>query len=295
MSFQTFDDLDNPMSTEAVVPFQFREEKNNEGTLDWLNKRFDRVYEASFPRFTMYRRFLSYYKNVSEEYGDGMTRTTSRYIGVASRKPKMRDNIIWDLIDQKAAEISKSSSKVSFVPQSYFDQDDINNAKACKILAQSRAEELKFEKLLSQQDKIMLLFGHTISEVCWDEEIGPLNPKFEAIKQQYNGKVPKINVETGEIIEGQFLKDEELRLGDVTIKPLLPWYCFPEEQKKCIKECDYFETIEWMFKEEVTAKWPKSKDKIKQNSHVMWEMSGNDINIPENMVMVRTFIVMTLF
>lgn len=287
--FETFDDLDNPLSTEAVVPFQFREDKSVEGTLQWLNKRFERVYEASFPRFSMYRKFLGYYKNVSDDQVDGITKTTSRYIGTTSRKPKMRDNIIWDLIDQKAAEVSKSSTKVSFIPQSYFDQDDINNAKACKILCQSRMEELKFEKILQQQDKIMFLFGHTISEVCWDDEIGPINPKYEAIKTQYGGKVPRINLETGDVLENEFLKDEELRLGDATIKPLLPWYCFPEEQKKSIKACDYFETIEWMFKEEVEAKWKKSKGKIKQNSHVMWEMSGSDINIPENMVMVRTF------
>lgn len=289
MSMQTFDDLDSPLTNEAVVPFQFREDKTNEGTLQWLNKRFDRVYESSFPRFTMYRKFTGYYKNVAEDY-DGMTRTTSRYIGTSSsRKPKMRDNIVWDLIDQKAAEISKSSAKVSFIPQSYFDQDDINNAKACRILCQSRMEELKFDKILQQQDKIMFLFGHTISEVCWDEDCGPLNPKFDEIKKKYNGKVPKINVETGEPIEGQYLSESELRLGDATIKPLLPWYCFPEEQKKSIKECDYFETIEWKFKEEVEADYPKSKGKILQNQHVMWEMSGNDISIPENMVMVRCF------
>ena len=80
-----------------------------------------------------------------------------------------------------------------------------------------------------------------------------------------------------------------MHLGDWVIKPMLPWYCFPEEQKKCIKECDYFETIEWKFQQEVEADHPKAKGKIKQNGHVMWEMSATDLNIPENMVMVRTF------
>ena len=56
MSYETFDDFDSPLSTEAVVPFQFRENKTQEGTLIWLNERFRRVYENAFPRFTMYRR-----------------------------------------------------------------------------------------------------------------------------------------------------------------------------------------------------------------------------------------------
>lgn len=288
MAFETFDDLDSPLTTESVVPFQFRENKSNEGTLEWLNKRFRRVYEKAFPRFIMYKRYLNMYKNVSEESGDGLTKTNVRYVPGSSKKPKMRDNLVWDLVDQKTAEISKSTPKVAFIPQSYFDQDDINNAKACKILCQSRMEEMKFEQLLSQQDRVMFLFGHTISEVCWDDEAGPLNPKYVAKKKQYGGKVPKTD-EMGVVLEGKYLSDEEMRLGDVVIKPLLPWYCFPEETKKCVKECDYFETIEWKFKEEVEATWPKSKGKITENAHIMWEMSSANLAIPDNMVMIRTF------
>jgi len=288
MAYETFDNLDEPSSTEAVVPFQFREEKNQEGTLEWLNKRFHRVYESSFARFIMYRRYIAMYKNVSDEYGDGLTKTSYRNVPGGSKKPKMRDNLIWDLVDQKTAEISKSTAKVAFIPQSYFDQDDINNAKACKILCQSRMEEMKFERLLSKQDRIMFLTGHSISEVCWNPDIGPLNPLYESKKKQYGGKIPKTDPE-GLVIEGQYLSEADMRLGDVEIKPLLPWFCFPEETKKSIKECDYFEVIEWKFKEEVEAEYKKAKGRIKQNAHVLWDMSASDISIPENMVMVRTF------
>jgi hypothetical protein len=288
MAFETFDDLDSPLSTEAVVPFQFREEKSKEGTLKWLNKRFRRVYENSFPRFIMYKRYLNMYKNVSEESGDGLTKTNVRYVPGSSKKPKMRDNLIWDLVDQKVAEISKSSPKVAFIPQSYFDQDDINNAKACKILTQSRMEEMKFEQVLSKQDRTMFLFGHTISEICWNDDIGPFNPKYMAKKKEYQGKVPKTD-ENGIVMEGEYLEEDEMRLGDVEVKPLLPWYFFPEETKKCIKDCDYVETIRWEFKEKVEAKYPKSKGKITENAHVMWDMSANDLSVPDNMIMIRTF------
>ncbi len=289
-NFASFDDLDNPLSSAPVIPFQFREDKSTEGTLQWLNDRFDRVYESSFPRFIMYRRYLNYYKNVSEDVSDGLTRTTTRYVGGSStKKPKMRDNIVWDLVDQKTAEISKSSTKVAFIPQSYFDQDDINNSKACKILCQSRVEEMKLDQLLTKQDRIMFLFGHTISEICWDEKAGPLNDKYVEKKKKYNGKVPKIDVETGVVLEGKYLEDEEMHLGDVVVKNLLPWYCFPEEERKTIKECDYFETIEWKFQQEVEADFPKAKGKLKQNSHVQWSMSVQELTIPENMTMIRTF------
>lgn len=288
-SFETFDDLDSPIGSSEVIPFQFREDKTNEGTLEWLNQRFDRVYESSFARFIMYRRYTNMYKNVSEEYGDGLTYTSTRYVPSASRKPKMRDNLVWDLVDQKVAEISKSTPKVAFIPQSYFDQDDINNAKACKILTQSRMEEMKFEQLLSKQDRIMFLYGHTISKVCWNEKLGPLNPKYEAKKKQYAGKVPMVDPDTGLVLEGKYIEDKDMRLGDVEIKPLLPWYFFPEESKKSIKDCDYCEEVEWMFQEEVEAKWKKAKGKIKENSKVKWDMGSSDLNIPTNMVLVHTF------
>jgi len=286
--FESFDDFDNLKSTEEVIPFQFREDKSEEGTLEWLNKRFSKVYEGSFQRFIMYRRYLQMYKNVSEEHGDGLTKTNTRYVPGSSKKPKLRDNLVWDLVDQKVAEISKSTAKVAFIPQSYFDQDDINNAKACKILCQSRMEEMKFERIVSKMDRIMFLMGHTIAEICWNKDIGPLNPLYEQKKKQYGGKVPKTDKE-GIVMEGKYLSDEEMRLGDVEIKPLLPYQFFPEETKKCIKDCDYAETIEWKFKEEVEADYPKAKGKIKENAHVMWDMSASDLSIPDNMVMVRCF------
>lgn len=288
MAFETFDSMDQNVTTEAVVPFQFREDKTEAGTLEWLNERFRRVYEKSFPRFTLYKRYLSIYKNVAEDYSDSLTRNSYRDVPSSNRKPKMRDNLVWDLVDQKTAEISKSTTKVAFIPQSYFDQDDINNAKACKILCSSRMEELKFDRIISKMDRMMFLFGHTIGEVCWDEEIGPLNPLYESKKKQYGGKIPKVS-EEGVVLEGKYLSDEEMRLGDVDIKPILPYYFFPEETKKSIKACDYAETICWEFKEEVEADYPKAKGKIKENSHVYWDMEGGDLSLPDNMVMVRTF------
>ena len=239
MSFVTFDDWEENYTTEEVVPFQFREDKTEEGTKEWLTKRFRRVYEKSFPRFTMYRRFAHMYKNVPEDYGVGNNdRTGYRYAPTGNRKPKMRDNIVWDLVDQKTAEISKSTTKVAFIPQSYFDQDDINNTKACKILCQSRTEELKFDRIMSRMDRMMFLYGHTIAEICWDECEGPLNPKYEDKKKKYKGKVPKTNKE-GVVMEGKYLSDDEMRLGDVNIKIHLPYNVFPEETRKKIKDCDY--------------------------------------------------------
>lgn len=286
-TFQTFDDLDGLASTEEVVPFQFREDKGQDATLKWLNDRFDRVYEGSFPRFVMYRRFLNMYKNLPED-SDGFTNVSYRNVPSSSKKPKMRDNLVWDLVDQKTAEISKTSAKVAFLPQSYFDQDDINNAKACKILCQSRMEEIKFEKhLLPKMDRLMFLTGHMIAEICWNDKIGPINPKYIE-KKKVLKQIPKTTPE-GVVIEGKFLSDEEMRLGDVEIKVQLPWHCFPEETKKSIKECDYFETIEWKFKQEVEALHPKAKGRIKQNSYVYWDMASAELSVPENMVMVRTF------
>lgn len=93
----------------------------------------------------------------------------------------------------------------------------------------------------------------------------------------------------GGVIEGKYLTDEEMRLGDAVIKPMLPWFFFPEETKKSIVKCDYAETIEWMFKEEVEADYPKAKGKILENPHVMWDMNAAELTLPENMVMVRTF------
>lgn len=43
----TLDDFENTDYSEAVVPFQFREETDREGTHKWLKLWFEREYEKA--------------------------------------------------------------------------------------------------------------------------------------------------------------------------------------------------------------------------------------------------------
>jgi hypothetical protein len=285
---QTFDDFENDnYSLGQQKPFQFRDDKAEEGTHKWLLDNFDRLYEDSFHRFLMYRKYLNRYKNYNNTNGgDGMVRTANRDRPETARKPKVKVNFYYDLVESKVSSVSRMKVNTVFIPKNDSEQKDRNNAEACNMLAKHRMEELKFDYLMRDMDRKTFLFGHTFAHSCWNPDIGPLDPKYvEALKKYPDGKIPKIN-DAGEQV-GWIT--EELRVGDYDLKIRTADRIFPERFKTLWTEVDHLDDIEWMHIDEVKARWPNKKDKIEKNERTYFSYEQQDTFIPDDLIMVRTF------
>lgn len=284
---KTFDDLDNELTYGDQPPFQFREKKDNEGTLDWLNNNFDKVYEESVARLLMYRRYISRYKNYDTKDGDGFVKTSNRDRGTTARKPRVRVNFFYNLVEQKVSQVSRMKVNTVFIPKNDSEQDDRNNATACNLLAKHRAEELKFDYLMRDMDRKTFMFGTSFAYIYWDESAGPLDPTYEEAKKKYpDGKIPKINLETGEVT-GYYTKP--VHVGDVCMEIKTPECIFPEREKYEWKDVDHIDHIEWMHIEKVKALYPKKAKEIEVNSKVYFSYERQENYVPDDMVMVRTF------
>jgi hypothetical protein len=288
MGPSTLDNLDSPGFTDELIPFQFREKKSEKDTHEWLKVRFEYNYERAFSRYVMYRRYINMYKNLDEYEGDGMLKTSTRNGKVGPKKSKIRDNIVFSYTEQRVAQVSKKKTALTFIPRVQTNQDDLNAAKATKLLIKARYEAIDFDSQMIRMDRTTYLLGHSLYEVCWDPNEGEVAPSYQAAKKKFGGKVPVIDEATGLPAPGKFL-EKPLKVGDTKGKLWQPYQWFPEEGRSSLSECDYLETFEWMTKEYVEHKWEKAKGKIKSSEFVKWDFSTDRLEKPNNQVMVHTF------
>jgi hypothetical protein len=291
MVAKTLDNMDDPSTTGEVIPFQFRQDKTEKGTLEWLRNWFAYEYEKAHPRYVMYRRFINMYKNIGDGESDGLVKTSNRDRGLTGRKPKIRDNFIYSYTEQRVSRVSRKKVALAYIPQDQTAIDDINAAEAAKLLVDYRYSMEDFDSKMTRMDRTTYLLGHSLFEVCWNPDIGPIAPSFinarEKFKETYNGKVPMMD-ENGEIIPGKFY-DSAPKIGDMEGKLWQPYRFFPEPGKCRIEHADYLNTYEWMNRHYVEHKWKKSKDKITGSQYVKWDYSKNTVEVPEGEIMIHTF------
>lgn len=282
---QTLDDIDSVSYSDEIIPFQFREDKSEEGTLKWLNEWFHFEYDRAFTRWTAYKRYMQMWKNNAKD-GELDSTRLHRDRPNKAKKPKIKDNIVFSYTEQRVAQVSRKKTALAFIPRVQNSQQDINASEACKLLVRARYEAMDFDGRMINMDRTTFLLGHSLAEVCWDPQIGDLAPSYLKAKQKYGDNIPEIGEDgqpTGKIVK------KPVRLGDVDVKVWKPYEFFPEPEKKCIEDCDYVVTFEWKFKQEVEAKYPKAKGKLEGSSLQRFRMDIDDYSTPNNMVLVRCF------
>lgn len=284
---QTLDNMDDPSISDEVVPFQFREKKSEEETHAWLKNWFQWEYERAHPRYVMYRRYINMYKNLDDVAGDGLSRISNRDRGMASRKPKVKDNFIYSYTEQRVSRVSRKKTALTFIPKVQNSQEDINASKACKLLVRSRYEDIDFDGQMIRMDRTTYLLGHSLYEICWDPSLGSPAPSYENLQKKYGkGKVPKLN-DNGEPT-GEYY-DKAITIGDAKGKLWQPYQFFPEPGRSSVNEADYLMTFEWMTKQYVEHKWKKAKGKITGSKYVKWDYANDNLQVPNNEVMIYTF------
>lgn len=282
-SYQSFDDFN---STERYgdyktqPPFAFREDPNSkEATLDWLNTNFEACREKAYSRLQTYRRYQALYKGIHWRNFD--TRyNNSINTSHTEKKPRMVVNFIREMVLSRVAQMDKVDTKVAFIPNNN-EQSDVNNAKACKKLADARAEEINMDKIQNEADLVKFLFGTCFIFGEWDETLGPISPEFEKVKSFYEA--------TGDKVPASIMKRITMHVGDYKAQVLGPDKVFPEMDVTDWDDVNYVDKIGWMTKEEVEKKWPHSKGRLMENKHHLYDYETNEMYVPDNKIMVRTF------
>lgn len=291
---KTFDDFDQESYfEESYKPFEFRDDKTEEGTLKWLNENFLYNWDNSEIRRIMYRRLLNRYKNVRLEDGDGLFKVSNRDRGPNDRKTRVKVNFFYDYTEQRVAQVNRHRHKVGFIPRNGSEQSDLNNAKACRLLTEFRLEEINFDQILRDQDRKTFLYGHSFCHIYWDDEKGPYKPMVEKLLEKYpDGKIPRLD-KNGKIRKEDFLKDSELRVGDVCMEVFAANRVFAERHITCLKDSKHAEHYDYIHKEELKKMYPKKATEIEesnaQTAYIYYDQDQQRTQVPEDMVMVHYF------
>jgi hypothetical protein len=276
---QSFDDFDSTESLHAEIeqiePFPLREDTTEEGTLEWLNGNFTAKEEKAYSRLITYRRYVYLYKGIHWRNTD--LRDSNRDIEYNPRKPRIVINFVYEMTEQKVAQMARLNIAFACIPHTR-ENEDVNAARASKLMLMSRGEEIKLELLHIQADRTKFIKGTVFQFVLWDKKSGPKNPAYDkalskTIKRKGNTKKMKVPV----------------RAGDVIVKNLGPDRVFPELECKRWEECKEIEWIEWTHHKELKAQHPTKKEKIQENQRQHYDYRTNEISIPTSKVMVRHF------
>jgi hypothetical protein len=150
-SFDDFYSTENQASALELTPFQFREDETEKGTLEWLEKCYDKMEKNGHSRFITYRRYQALYKGLHWRYYDA--RDVNRETNNSQRKPRMVTNFVHEMVEAKVSQMARLRSSIALIPHNN-EQSDINNAKACKMLLDSRAYDLHIEEIFQKSDRI---------------------------------------------------------------------------------------------------------------------------------------------
>ncbi len=289
MSVETFDDFlaTNSQVSQNDKPFALRDEPGNDKkTLEWLNNNYNMLEQAAQSRLRTYRRYISLYKNVQWKNYDA--RDLRNDDGSQSeRKPRVSVNFVEEMVEARVAQGAQTKIGFTMIPQNQEEQKDINNAKACKLLLQNRCDQIDFELIQQEADRIKFLMGTVVIHVCWDKKAGPLHPKYKKAEEK-GVKIPKID-EKGKPIKGKYLEGK-IRMGDVGLNVLGPDLVYPQHNKEKWEDIDHIDIIEWVHIEELKKMYPNKANEIKENAHrFYYDYDAGELGKPVHMVQVRHF------
>lgn len=240
-----FSDMESDVTNDTTFPFI--EYKNDKEALKWLNQDIQDKTNRQKSRLQRIRQIEAYFKGVN--YRSPSDRNgKDNILGTNNNKPrdaKIFVNFVNEMVEAKVAQRSRFKPSITILPGT-DEIPDKNNAHTCKQILDCKAQELDFEKLFSDGDKVNFLRGESYTWVLWDKLAGGLVEEFKDLKDQ-GIKVPG--------------KTDPMK-GDLKVFVLGPDRCFPQVNKLMWEEVEDISLISWVHQDELKALYPSMKEKI---------------------------------
>jgi len=284
-AFDDFDSMEIANDLSATTPsFQHLKKRDDDSIQEWLKEQLGILEKRSESRISSYRRWSALYKGLHWKVIEANSSNRDSDYVSSGKKPRMVDNFISEFIDARVSQVARFGSAFTAIPWNNEIQDQ-NTAKACEKLLKARADEIDFDKIIRDSDKIKYKYGTAFIKSCWNKEIGPIDPRYKELEEMYPEGIPSPIVKR--------LKDAEVykNIGDVELKVVTPDRIFPEyipDNGDWTKIRYLFET-EWMDKWDLIADYPKYKDKLENHERSYYDYTNNEVSVPSSSVRVVHF------
>lgn len=256
--------MDTSMTDGNEKLFPFINQNNKEELLDWLEKDIEEKFESSQARLEMARNFLYLYKGIHYRGMDYRRNENSdSYSG--SYKPRMVVNFINEMVEAKVSQRSRFKPAYAVLPAN-ADWEDEQSAQSAKMALDCKRQDLSFDNVFADGDKVNFICGDSFTMVDWDHELG------QPIKT-----------------DGLKTKDEYMT-GDIKIDVLTPFEFFPQLNKDKIEDVDDISTLKWMHTDELKALYPKLAGQIEDSAWEFWyDSSSSSYQMRKHYCLVITY------
>jgi hypothetical protein len=240
--------------TENTKPFPFINHEDKGEVLDWLERDIEEKIESKRSRLTAVRRLDALYKGLS--YTPDITRrdTERGMLDEGFRQPKVFVNFVNEMVEAKVAQRSRFAPSIAVIPQN-DEVSDENNAELAKIALTAKAQEMDFETVFANGDKINFLTGESATYIHWNKDLGGSN----ALYMEKKASGITLSNEDGSVVE-------DVPNGDIDIKVLGPDRFFYQLRKTRFEDCDDVSIIDFKHIEEVKADYPHCESSISPNN-----------------------------
>lgn len=252
--------------------YAFIDHKNERECLEWLNNDIRDKINRAETRLERIRQLEALYKGINYRANDD--RNVRDTLGLGSVKPrdaKMFVNFVNEMVEAKVAQRSRFKPSIVVLPNN-DDIKDQTNAQSCKQILDCKAQEIDFDKVFSDGDKIQFLRGESYTFVLWDKVAGGVNSTFKKMEElgiKVPGKKNPMN-------------------GDVCIKVMGPGQAFPQIDKSNFSDVDDISYIEWVHVDELRALYPGKKIEPSDES-MYWDSSSMTRRSLKNHCMVVNY------
>jgi hypothetical protein len=289
----TFDDFDleGELETDDLQPIWSIKHEDEEKLLEWLKKDWKNKYKLAESRIRVYRENLALYKGLHYKSQETTTQEFRRDAGDQSiRNPKIVVNHVYEMVETKTARLARFKPAIAVLPAN-DEWNDKQNAKATKLLVDSRWYEADMDKILRDQQKGAFVYGEAFIYTKWNPNIGdihPLKKKFDERGMEVpmlDEKGQKITNEEGETVTVK----SEIRVGDVDYEVIYPDRIFPNIKARVWEMADDVTICDYKNIEELKADYPKKADKIKKSNEMRFDYESFEETKLGNELPIKTY------
>lgn len=248
--WDAFDDNYSGNMNENLYPFI--DHKNEKECLRWLVQDIEGKFRSRQSRLEMLRRLDAMFKGASYT-GDHRKKEDD---DIDFRRPSSIYNFICEMVEAKVAQRSRFKPAVTVIP-SNVDLNDENRADSAKMLLMAKSQEMDFESIFANGDKINFLSGQSYTYVKWNKSIGGENKKYA----EYKNMGVTLEYEDGEVIPS-------IMNGDIDILVLGPDRVYEQLGKKRWCDVDDVSIIEWVHVDELKAMYPEKANDIRATDSI---------------------------
>jgi hypothetical protein len=259
----SFSDNINELSSNDTT-YAFVDHSSEKDCLDWLNKDIKDKVKRSRRRLDRINQLKMLFKGINYR-STSETNARNNVLVSANIKPKDAKifvNFINEMVEAKCSQRARFKPAIAILPNN-DELKDMNNAQSCKQVLDCKAQEMDFEKIFSDGDKIQFLGGESYTFVLWDKAVGGAMPV------QIAGKTDAMR-------------------GDFKVFPVGPSRAFPQIDKDEWENVSDISYIEWVHIDELKALHPKKKNEIKPTDD-NWYWDGNKTDKKNHAMVVHYF------